>query len=97
MAKTLLRPAPEPLEADDVAIVTRGTVLWFAGFLLLLPFRAQLADADRGLWPWICLAGAGLGLIGIWYCRSRRAAIARARARVGAPGTAEAGPTPPGA
>ncbi|MCZ9337881.1 DUF2530 domain-containing protein, partial [Streptomyces sp. TRM76130] len=36
---------------------------------------------DRGhlWWLWTCLAGAGLGLIGIWYVRRRDAAIARAR------------------
>jgi len=29
---------------------------------------------------WTCLAGAGLGLIGIWYVRRRDAAIKRAAA-----------------
>ena len=79
MDRPALHPAPEPLEADDVAIVTGGTVLWFLGFLVLIPFQSRLSDAGRGLWPWICLAGAGLGLIGIWYCRARRAAIRRSR------------------
>ena len=80
MADTPLRPAPEPLEANDVAIVTGGTIVWFLGFLALIPFQTQLSHAGHGLWSWTCLAGAGLGLIGIWYCRARRAAIRRARA-----------------
>ncbi|MFJ6216947.1 DUF2530 domain-containing protein [Streptomyces sp. NPDC092296] len=80
MDKPALRPAPEPLEANDVAIVTGGTVLWFVGFLVLIPFHTRLSHSGHGLWPWTCLAGAGLGLIGIWYCRGRRDAIRRSRA-----------------
>ncbi|WP_377270694.1 DUF2530 domain-containing protein [Peterkaempfera sp. SMS 1(5)a] len=85
MEKPALRPAPEPLEANDVAIVTGGTVLWFVGFLVLIPFQGRLSDAGHGLWSWTCLAGAALGLIGIWYCRARRDAIRRARAAAGEP------------
>ncbi|MFC8454393.1 DUF2530 domain-containing protein [Kitasatospora sp. NPDC057223] len=80
MPKTPLRPSPPPLEANDVAIVGGGTVLWFVAFLALLPFHGTLAEQGRGDWQWICLAGAGLGLIGLWYCRARRDAIARDRA-----------------
>ncbi|GAA0684616.1 DUF2530 domain-containing protein [Kitasatospora atroaurantiaca] len=80
MAKTPLRPSPPPLEANDVAIVGGGTVLWFLGFLVLLPFDSTLSANGHPYWPWICLAGAGLGLIGLWYCRARRAAIQRSRA-----------------
>ncbi|WP_405361000.1 DUF2530 domain-containing protein [Kitasatospora sp. NBC_00085] len=80
MPKTPLHPSPPPLEANDVAIVGGGTVLWFVAFLALLPFQGTLSDHGHGSWPWICLSGAGLGLIGLWYCRARRDAIARSRA-----------------
>ncbi|MFD8316053.1 DUF2530 domain-containing protein [Kitasatospora purpeofusca] len=80
MPKTPTHPSPPPLEANDVAIVGGGTVLWFVAFVVLLPFWGTLSDHDRGNWPWICLAGGGLGLIGLWYCRARRDAIARSRA-----------------
>ncbi|GAB2577521.1 hypothetical protein GCM10027168_08090 [Streptomyces capparidis] len=76
MAKTE-RPNPEPLEANDVAIVTGGTIVWFVLFLAQLPFYGWHADHDREWWVWTCLAGAGLGLIGIWYVRRRRDAIRR--------------------
>jgi hypothetical protein len=84
MPKTPLRPSPPPLEANDVAIVGGGTVLWFVAFLALLPFHSTLAEQGRGDWQWICLAGGGLGLIGLWYCRARRDAIARDRDRAAA-------------
>ncbi|MCU7823323.1 DUF2530 domain-containing protein [Kitasatospora sp. DSM 101779] len=80
MPKTPLRPSPPPLEANDVAIVGGGTVLWFVAFLALLPFKGTLEQHGHGTWPWICLSGGLLGLIGLWYCRARRDAIRRARA-----------------
>lgn len=73
-----LRPSPKPLEADDVALITGGTVVWTVAFLVcLIFFRDELADAGHSWWMGTCLAGAGLGLIGITYSRRRRAAIAR--------------------
>ncbi|MEU4090978.1 DUF2530 domain-containing protein [Streptomyces sp. NPDC026673] len=77
---TELREAPAPLEANDVATVTVGTVVWFALFLVQLPFYGWYADHGHAWWIWTCLAGGGLGLIGLWYVRARRDAIARARA-----------------
>jgi hypothetical protein len=74
------RPDPEPLEADDVKIVAIGTAVWFALFLVSLPFRGTLADDGREWWSWCALAGAGLGLLGLWYCRRRRAALDRSAA-----------------
>jgi hypothetical protein len=68
------RPEPEPLGADAVRPVTLGTILWFAGFLVLLPFHRRLADAGHELWLWTCLAGGGLGLLGLPLCYRHRAA-----------------------
>ncbi|MEY9939281.1 DUF2530 domain-containing protein [Streptacidiphilus sp. MAP5-3] len=79
--KTAKLPAAPPMEANDVAIVTGGTVLWLLGFLVLIPFHSSLAAHGKGDWPWICLAGFALGLLGIWYCRRRRDAIRAARER----------------
>lgn len=61
-------------------------MVWFVGFLVLLPFQHTLSEHGHGSWPWICLSGGLLGLIGLWYCRARRAAIQRDRA------AAEVGP-----
>ena len=68
------------MEANDVGIVTGGTVLWLVAFIVLLPFHGWLSRTGRTDWLWCCLAGFGLGLVGIWYCRARRDAIARSRA-----------------
>ena len=79
MAKTPLRPTPKPLEANDVALVTGGTIVWFVLFLGQLPFYGWFAERGHAWWVWTCLAGTGLGLFGIWYVRRRRDALARAR------------------
>ncbi|GHC60115.1 DUF2530 domain-containing protein [Streptomyces flavofungini] len=81
MAKwTPRHEAPEPLEGPVVATITGGTILWFALFLVQLPFYGWFDDRDLTWWVWTCLAGGGLGLIGIWYVRSRDAALKRAAA-----------------
>ncbi|AXG79476.1 DUF2530 domain-containing protein [Streptomyces paludis] len=73
-------PAPEPLEGPVVGTITAGTIIWFALFLLQLPFYGWYSDHGHTAWIWTCLAGAGLGLIGIRYVRGRDAAIKRAAA-----------------
>lgn len=78
---TARREAPEPLEANDVATVTVGTIVWFALFLVQLPFYGWYSDHGHTWWIWTCLAGAGLGLIGLKYTTARRAAIQRAAAQ----------------
>ncbi|MEV4329683.1 DUF2530 domain-containing protein [Streptomyces sp. NPDC049597] len=95
MAKwTPRHEAPEPLEGPVVATITGGTILWFVMFLAQVPFYGWFADRDLTWWVWTCLAGGGLGLIGIWYVRSRDAAIKRDRdaREVEAAGPPEAGP-----
>jgi hypothetical protein len=87
-----LRAAPEPLEANDVATVTVGTIVWAVLFLAQLPFYAWYADRGHEWWIWTCLAGAGLGLIGLKYVRARRDALRRA-ASSGRPGHTSDGGT----
>jgi Protein of unknown function (DUF2530) len=64
----------EPLDVDGIRTVQVGIALWFVGFLGLLPFYGALVDSDRSWWLWTCLAGSGLGLLGLEYCRRRKAA-----------------------
>lgn len=96
MAKwTPKHEAPEPLEGPVVATITGGTILWFVLFLVQLPFYNWFDDHGHLWWVWTCLAGAGLGLIGIWYVRGRDAAIKRAAeaAAAEAPGDTAKGAT----
>ena len=78
--KNQLRPAPPPIEANEVAITTGGTILWLVAFVVLLPLHGTLARHHATWWLWTCLCGALLGLYGIRYTRGRRAALARKRA-----------------
>ena len=66
------------MDVDGVRTVAIITVLWALAFVVLAFFRTELDDAGRGWWIWACLAGVGLGLLGLEYCRKRRDAIARA-------------------
>ncbi|MDQ0942598.1 DUF2530 domain-containing protein [Streptomyces sp. V1I1] len=81
MAKwTPKHEAPEPLEGPVVATIIGGTSLWFVLFLVQIPFYSWFDERDLMWWVWTCLAGAGLGLIGIWYVRGRETAIKRSQA-----------------
>ncbi len=66
------RPDPAPREADDVRVVTIGTVIWLVLLVGLLPFTSRLR-ADGHLW-WIatCSVGTGLGALGVLFLRRRR-------------------------
>ena len=66
------------LDVDGVRTVAIITVLWAVAFVVLALQRTQLDEAGRGWWIWTCLAGVGLGLLGLEYCRKRRDAIAKA-------------------
>ena len=62
----------EPLDVNGIRTVEVGTALWLIGFLALLPFYGRLSDDGHTWWLWTCLAGFGLGLFGLEYCRRRR-------------------------
>jgi len=62
----------EPLDVDGVRTVEVGVALWLVAFLALLPFYGRLQDSGNLWWLWTCLAGFGLGLFGLEFCRRRR-------------------------
>jgi hypothetical protein len=80
LTKTPQREAPQPLEGPVVGTIVGGTILWFVLFFVQLPFYGWFSDHGHAWWIWTCLAGGGLGLIGIWYVRGRDAALKRAAA-----------------
>ena len=73
-------PQVAPLDVDGVGAVAFGTIAWTVGLVLCLIFRGPLADAGNAWWTWVCLAGALLGLAGLWYVCRRRDAYRRAAA-----------------
>ena len=77
------RPTPEPLDVDAVRVVTAGTVLWALAGLTLLFFHDWLQNTGREWWLWACVAGAGLGVLGVVYCRRRRDTLGRVAAARG--------------
>lgn len=70
--KTYILAHVEPLDVDGVRTVEVGTAAFFVGFLALLPFYGRLQDDGHTWLLWMCLAGMGLGLFGLEYCRRRR-------------------------
>jgi Protein of unknown function (DUF2530) len=76
--KTYVTAKVQPLDLTGVRTVTIGSILWLLAFLALLPFYSTLQEHDRGWWLWTCIAGFGLGLLGLEYCRRRRDRLAAA-------------------
>lgn len=73
----------EPLDVDGVRTVEVGVGLWLLAFLALLPFYGRLQESGTTWWLWTCLAGFGLGLFGLEYCRRRRRARTERADRAG--------------
>jgi hypothetical protein len=72
------RPEPPLLQTKDVLVAVVGTVAWAIALVVLLV--VGLPAPDRW-WLWVCAAGIGIGLFGVWYIprlhRSRAAAGTR--------------------
>jgi hypothetical protein len=58
-------------------------VLWALAGLAMLSCYGWLAEHGRTWWLWTCVAGAGLGVIGVVYCRRRRDRLGRVAAARG--------------
>lgn len=78
--RTYIVAQVDPLDVDGVRTAEVGTAIWLVAFIALLPFYGALEDSGRTWWLWTCMAGFGIGLFGLEYCRRRR----RARAELDA-------------
>lgn len=87
------RPAPEPMETDEVRVVAAGTVLFAIGLVLTVVLHGRLEDDGRGDWVWIMACGVLLGLIGLRTVRRRRVTLRTDAAND--PSSGEPGPNLP--
>ena len=93
--RTYLVADVEPLDVDGVRTVGVGIALFALAFVALLPFYGRLAEGDRTWWLWTCLAGVGLGFLGLEYCRHRRTVRTTLLARRAAEAATAVAPEPP--
>lgn len=71
----LVHAEVKPLDLSGIPSVITGIVLWAIAGIVLFFFRDRLTADGLDWWLWVPVAGFGLGLIGLWYCRRRWAAI----------------------
>ena len=71
------RPKLEPMQINEAKVIWIGIGLWGAAFLILLPFRSTLIADGHGWWLYTCLAGAGLGMVGLPMVGRRKTVMAR--------------------
>jgi hypothetical protein len=71
-------PELRPLAVDTVRIVVAGTAA-FAVALVVTLLVPSLHAGDRDWWPWACVSGLALGLIGLAYILRGRGNAAGAR------------------
>lgn len=55
---------PPPVQSNPRPIVAAGTALFFAAFVVLLPFWSWLGTHHHRIWLWTALAGWLLGVVG---------------------------------
>jgi hypothetical protein len=60
-----LQAAARMLSVDARKVVLLGTVLFFAAFVVLLPFWTWLGNHGHRVWLWTALSGGILGLIAL--------------------------------
>jgi hypothetical protein len=67
-----------PASVDTVRIVLVGIAAWVVALVVVLVVPA-LHTGERDWWPWTCVSGIGLGLVGLAYLLRGRGNAAGAR------------------
>lgn len=69
--KTSEAPAYPPLPVKSVTVIKVAMALWAIALVITLVIP-ELRTGDRHWWPWTCVAGLVLGLVGYLYIRRGR-------------------------
>ena len=72
--------AVEPLGVDVPRVVLAGIALWALALAVTLLVPA-LHTGRRDWWPWACVAGVVIGVLGLAYVRRGRGNASAARRR----------------
>lgn len=64
-------PQYPPLPVRTATVIKVGVVVWAIALVVTLVVPA-LHEADRSWWPWTCVAGMTLGVVGYLYVRRGR-------------------------
>lgn len=65
-----------PLDVDGVRAVGVGTLVWAVLTVAALLGRDRLEESGHGWWLGVCVAGLGLGLVGVAIVTRRRRRLA---------------------
>ncbi len=68
---TPARDRLEPIAVPTRRIVEAGLALWVLALVVVVAVPA-LHEGDRSWWPWACVSGILLGLVGYTYLRRGR-------------------------
>lgn len=64
-------PPYPPMPIKTVNVIKAGVLLWAVALVITLVVPA-LRTGERHWWPWACVAGLSLGLLGYLYVRRGR-------------------------
>lgn len=62
---------PQPPAVSSARVTLIGSIGWMVALIVTLIVPA-LHEGDRDFWPWACVAGIVLGLLGFTYVRRGR-------------------------
>lgn len=68
---------PPTVPLRTITVVTWGTVLWAVALVVVL-LVPDLRSGNRTWWPWVPVAGIGLGVLAYAYLRGGRGNAAAA-------------------
>ena len=68
----LVQAPVAPMDVDGLNVVITGTAAFAVASVLGVIFYADLSARGDGWWLGVCIAGFGLGLVGLLYCWNRR-------------------------